>query len=135
MSTDENKRIAHQAFEALAAGDLSPLADLLAGDAILHQCGFLEPLPARAVLEGRFPGQRRILDREVRLEQSVGEGDRVALHWRTSGRMSDSEAADGEAKPVSVPAMTFIRFERGKIAEIWNIQDTATLQSQLQDWD
>lgn len=27
--------------------------------------------------------------------------------------------------------MTFIRFEDGKIAEIWNIQDTATMQTQL----
>jgi predicted ester cyclase len=29
--------------------------------------------------------------------------------------------------------MTFVRFEDARIAEIWNIQDTATLQSQLQE--
>lgn len=130
MTTGENKRIVQRAFEAFMAGDLRPLGDLLAPDAVLHQCGFLDPLPARRLLEGGPPGPSRIREREVRLDRMVGEGDLVALQWRTSGRFPD--AGTHEGKEVSFPSMTFIRLEHDRIAEIWNIQDTATLQMQLE---
>jgi len=29
--------------------------------------------------------------------------------------------------------MTFVRLEQGKIAEIWNIRDTSTLETQLRE--
>jgi predicted ester cyclase len=61
----------------------------------------------------------------------VGEGDLVAIHWRTTGRHHDPDEPEPDGRRVSCPSMTFIRFERGRIAEIWDIQDTATLQTQL----
>lgn len=32
---------------------------------------------------------------------------------------------------VSFPSMSFLRFQGGKIAEIWNIQDVSTMHTQL----
>ncbi len=131
MSIDENKKLVRRAFEAFVDGDLSGLRDVLAPDAVLHQCGFLHPIPAKAILGGEFPGLRRVRDRTMRLEQVIGEGDFVALHWRTSGQYSDSDSTNPGGTPVSFPSMSFVRLHAGKIAEIWNIQDTATLQTQL----
>ena len=131
MSVEENKQIVRQAFEALMADDLTPLGALLATDAVLHQCGFLAPIPASVLLQGGFPAGRRIADREVRLERIIGEDDIVALHWRTTGRFPATDPPERDGKPVSFPSMTFLRLENDRIAEIWNIQDVSTLKSQL----
>ena len=131
MTVEQNKEIAGRAFEALMAGNLSGTGDLMAPGATLHQCGFLDPIPAHALLSGDFPRWRLLVDRQVHLERMIGEGDLVALHWRTTGRYSDPDTPDLDGKSVSFPSMTFIRFEGDKIAEIWNIQDTSTMQTQL----
>jgi ketosteroid isomerase-like protein len=131
MSVEDNKEIARRGFEALMAGDLSSLEPLLAPDAVLHQCGFLDPIPGRAILEGEFPGRRRFPDREVRIERMAGEGDLVALHWWTTGRHSDPDSPALDGTRLSFPSMSFLRIANSRIAEIWNIQDTATLQTQL----
>jgi ketosteroid isomerase-like protein len=131
MTREQNKQIAHRAFGALMAGDLTPLGDLLAPDAVLHQCGFLDPIPARSILGGEFPGRSLLEDRRVHLERIIGEGNLVALHWRTTGRYRDPHSPELDGTEISFPSMTFIRFEVGKIAEIWNMQDTATMHAQL----
>jgi ketosteroid isomerase-like protein len=131
MTLEQNKQTARRAFEALMAGDRETLQHLLEPDAVLHQCGFLDPIPAGSILRGEFPRWRLLEGRQVQLERIVGEEDLVALHWRTTGRYSDPDAPELNGRPVSFPSMTFIRFEGDKIAEIWNIQDTATLQTQL----
>jgi ketosteroid isomerase-like protein len=131
MTSEENKQIAQRAFKALMARDLNGIKDLLAPDATLHQCGFLDPIPARALVSGEFSRWRLLLDRQVHLERMVGEGDLVAMQWRTTGRYSDPNMPDLDGRSVSFPSMTFIRFEGGKIAQMWNIQDTSTMQTQL----
>jgi ketosteroid isomerase-like protein len=133
MNAEENKRIAQRAFDALLSGNLDPLRTLLAPNAVLHQCGFLKPIPAQAILQGEFPRFRLIDDRQVKLERIVGEGELVALHWYTSGRYSDPDLPDLDGTKLNFSSMTFIRLEAGQIAEIWNIQDTSTMQSQLRE--
>jgi len=87
MTLEENKQVVGRAFEALMAGDLQPVQDLLAPDAVLHQCGFLKPMPVRVFISGAAPGMR-IEDRRLRIERMIGEGDLVAVHWTTTGRNS-----------------------------------------------
>lgn len=132
MSSDTNKQIVRRAFEALMDGELGPLRDLLAPDAVWHQCGFLDPIPAHAILERDLSMRGRLRDREVWLERMVGEGETVALHWRTSGRYADPDSPERDGMQVSFPSMTFVRVTDGRIAEIWNIQDISTLQTQLE---
>jgi len=98
MTMEENKQIGRRAFEALMAGDLSRLQDLLTPNAVLHQCGFLEPIRARAILQGGVPGPARLTKREVSLERTIGEDDLVALHWRTTGRYSDPDSPEVDGK-------------------------------------
>jgi ketosteroid isomerase-like protein len=132
MSSDVNQQTVRRAFQALVDGNLGPLRDLLAPGAVLHQCGFLEPISAQAILQRDLSMQGRLQDRQFQLERIVGEGDTVALHWRTSGRYSDPDSAARDGTHVSFPSMTFVRMADGQIAEIWNIQDISTLQTQLE---
>jgi predicted ester cyclase len=133
VTADENKRIAQQAGEALLTGDLGPLETLLAPNAVLHQCGFLKPIAASAIFQRGFPANSPVADRVFKLERIIGEGDMVALHWYTSGRYSDPGSPELDGTMVSFPSMTFFRIEGGQIVEIWNIQDTTTMQSQLRE--
>jgi ketosteroid isomerase-like protein len=133
MTVEETKQIARRAFETLMAGDLRPLEEILAQDAVLHQCGFLDPLPAHAVFEGGLPGAAPLTDRHVQLERIIGEGNLVALHWRTTARYTAVDEAGLDGLQVSFPSMSFLRMENGKIAEIWNIQDMSTLETQIRE--
>jgi ketosteroid isomerase-like protein len=133
VTIEANKQIVRRAFEGLQAGDLGAVSDLLAPDAVVHQCGFLEPLPARAMLSGAFPGGGRIDARDLHIERMIGEGDLVALHWRVTGRYAAPDEPEINGRPVSVPWMTFVRVDGGRIAELWNIRDTSTLETQLRE--
>lgn len=129
--TDDTKAIARCGFDAFMEGDLGALRQLLAPQATLHQCGFLQPIPAASILNREFPRLSPLEDRQVKLERMVAEGNLVALHWTTTARYNDPATPEIEGKTVSFPSMSFIRVEDGKIAEIWNIQDTTTMQMQL----
>lgn len=133
MTDDNDLQTVRLALYALMTGDMSSLSDLLAPNATLHQCGFLQPIPMSAVLRGDVLRGGRIADRQVQILQMIGQGDLVALHWSTSGNYSDLDSPALDGKPVSVPGMSFVRLEQGKIAEIWNIRDTSTLQTQLDE--
>jgi hypothetical protein len=133
MSVENNKQIARRALEAMMAGRPAPIGDLLAPDAKLHQCGFLEPIPAAAFLKGGFGARRWLRNQEVRLDHMIGEGDVVAIHWSTSGTYVDDESPELDNRQVAFPSMTFLRLDGGKIAEIWNIRDVPTLETQLRE--
>ena len=133
MTIDQNKQIATRAFHALMSGDLGPLAELLAPDAVLHQCGFLEPIPAASIISGEFPDWRWLGDRRVHVERIIGEGDIVALHWQTAGTYRDPGSPEIDGMQVNFPSMSFIRLDDGHITEIWDIQDIATLQTQMRE--
>ncbi|HZS94678.1 MAG TPA: nuclear transport factor 2 family protein [Chloroflexota bacterium] len=130
MSVEENKTIVRQAFAGLASGEFGKIRDVLAPEAVIHQCGFLHPLPVMELIE-RGGAYSPIHDRAVHLDQLIGEGDLVALRWHTDGVHTDPDHSANEAVPVSFPSMTFVRLADGKIAEIWNMRDADTIQSQL----
>ena len=133
MTVEDNKRIVRQAFEAFAGQGVRSIQGLLAPNALFHQCGFLEPIPAQAIFEGGIMAGGRIHDREVRLDHIIGEGDIVALQYQTTGRYADPESPDVDGAPVSFASMTFVRVEDGRIAEIWNMRDADTLRAELEE--
>jgi hypothetical protein len=132
MAVEDNTgAVVRAAFEGLHAGNVEPLRGMLAPDAQLHQCGFLHPISLSRLLDGNFSIGGRFQNRAIHVEHVVTEGDLVALHWRTTGRYVDPSEPDLAGVPVDVPSMTFIRLADGLVAEVWNIQATSTLSSQL----
>jgi predicted ester cyclase len=133
MTAEENKELVLQAHERFLEGDVEGLERFLAPDCVLHQCGFLEPL-RRSELRGFLGGGGRALsDRRRWVEAVVAEGDTVAIRWTTTGRHTGFLLREATGKQVTFGSMTFVRVRDGKIAEIWNIQDTATLRTQLEE--
>jgi predicted ester cyclase len=130
MTTEDNKAMVLRAHEAFLAGDTSTLESFLAPDCALHQCGFLEPLRGSHLREF-IGGGGRLSDLRRWVETVVADGDTVAIRWTTTGRHTNFLIREPTGKQVSFSSMTFARVEDGKIAEIWNIQDTASLSTQL----
>lgn len=133
MTDKENLETVSRALHALMTGGSDHIADLFTPNAVLHQCGFLQPIPMSAVLRGDVLRGGRIENRHVQILQMIGRDDVVALHWSMSGTYSDPDSATLDGQAVTVPGMGFVRLEQGKIAEIWNIRDSSTLQSQLDE--
>lgn len=132
-SREGNKEIALRAHEAFINGDLAALRGYLAPDCVLHQCGFLEPIRGAQHI-GEFAGSGgAVSERKRWVEAVVAEGDTVAIRWTTSGLYTGPMLEGAPGKQVTFGSMTFMRFESGKIAEAWNIQDTASLRTQLEE--
>jgi hypothetical protein len=105
----------------------------LAPDCVLHQCGVLDPIRGAAAVGAFAGGGGAVAERKRWVEAVVAEGDMVAIRWTTSGRYTGPMLPSSAEKQVTFGSMTFIRMQNGKIAEIWNIQDTASLRAQLEE--
>jgi predicted ester cyclase len=120
---------------AFVARDAAAFQELLDPSCVLHQCGFLNPIiGSSAIAELASRAEDRLSEWDRRIVDVVAEGDIVAVRSTTSGRHTQPMFVDPTEKRVQFDSMTFVRFKGGKVAEIWNIQDTATLLSQLDAW-
>lgn len=133
MSTEANKAIALRAHEAFVNGDIEALRGYLAPDCVLHQCGFLEPIRGARHIAEFAGGGGAVLERKRWVETVVAEGDTVAIRWTTSGRYTGPMLEGAAGKQVIFSSMTFVCLQDGRIVEIWNIQDTASLRTQLEE--
>jgi predicted ester cyclase len=133
MTPEANKALALRAHEAFVNGDIASLRDYLTPDCVLHQCGFLEPIRGAQHIGEFAGGGGAVSERKRWVEEAVAEGDTVAVRWTTSGLYTGPMLHGAPGKPVTFGSMTFIRMQDGKIAEIWNIQDTASLRTQLEE--
>ena len=136
MDRTDYKQLVTHAHDAFLAGDATALAECLSEDCVLHQCGFLHPIVGAAAIAklGRR-AEAGLSDRQRRIVSVIAEGDVVALRTTVSGRQTGvwfGQPASGTK--VAFDMMTFVRVADGKIAEIWNIQDTATILTQLDAW-
>ena len=130
MTVDETKALVLRAHQAFVAGDMATLETVLAPECVLHQCGFLEPLRGDR-LRDLIRGGLRLSQRRSWIEAVVAEGDTVAICWTTTGRHTNFLIREPTGRQLTFSSTTFIRVEGDRIAEIWNIQDTASLATQL----
>jgi steroid delta-isomerase-like uncharacterized protein len=135
MTHLDNKTLVMRAHHAFVSGDTTTLEDCLADDCILHQCGFLQPVVgAETIAELAAGAERRLADRERSVVSVVAEGDMVAIRSTTVGTHTNPMFCEATGKRITFDTMTFSHVHDGKVTEIWNIQDTASVLSQLGAW-
>lgn len=118
--------------EAFNAGDLDVIDEALARDYLDHQVGPDAP-GGPAAFKAFVDGFRTAFpDVQVTVEDLVAEGDRVALRVTLRG---SQQGALGEIPatglPVEFGGYHIYRFEDGKVAEHWGLQDDLGLLLQL----
>ena len=120
--------------EVWKKGRLSAIDELLSEDATMHGLGeagadvtgpeAFKPFVER--LRGAFP------DIEVKIEQTIEEGDLIASRWvATMTHQGDHLGVPASGKKVSVTGMSIARIRDGKMVEGWNNWDMLSLMQQV----
>jgi steroid delta-isomerase-like uncharacterized protein len=131
----ENVALVHRWFdEVWSQGREGAIEELLAEDAVVHGLG--EPgidvrgpaafKPFFARLRATFP------DLQIRVEQTVAEGDWVASRW--TARMThqgEQLGVPASRQPVVVTGMSMGRFRDGQLVEGYNNWDQLSLMQQI----
>lgn len=128
--TANQRTAAHVFLVKMGQGDFSGLDRIYAPGFVVHSGGKQFTLEqdneSGKALRAAAP------DVKVTVERMAGEGDLVAVHWRSTGTNTVASAGmPGNGKPFDVEGMTFFRFEDGRIIEEWSVTDWMTLMRQL----
>ncbi len=135
MSISENKALVLKAHEAFFKGDVESLGALLDPECLLHQCGFLQPVRgAKAIIDLAGRANRGVPEGTHTVVNAIAEHDLVAIQSRTVGLHTRDWFRDATGRRLVYDTMTLVRVREGRVVEIWNIQDTATVLSQLDAW-
>ena len=134
--SEQNKALVRRYYEE-AMGDLSGMDELLAADFVDHHFPpEMPPGPAGVrkffteVAGGAFSDMR------IEIDFLLAEGDKVDCHFvfhaRHTGEFADI-APQGNA--IRLPAISTFRIAEGKLAEAWEIFDSASLLQQCRGED
>ena len=134
MTPAEMKALAEKAIAAF--GDPARRDDyfelLYHDDVVLH--GYApEPLTPKSTVKA-FYAQifEGFPDAHVVVEQSLAEGDRLALGFRFAGTHDGTfMGVPATGRPVDVPGMTILRFEGGRCVERWAVADFLSVLVQI----
>ena len=134
MSAEDNKQLVRRFYdEVWHKGNMDAADEVFAQDYVRHDLRATQAAPgpegqkqiARA-FRSAFP------DLRFEVEILMSDGDYVAARWTArgthTGRWGD---VDATGRFVTLSGANFFRFERGRVAEIWNHRDDLGLQEQL----
>lgn len=133
-SIGDNQAVVRRLFESINHGDLDHLREVVAADVVDHNAIiFMQPEGPGGVEEGvrlllvGFP------DLQIRVEELIGEADKVVARFRLSGTNT------GEYRGLPAPtnkrfeneAIAIFRIDDGKVAEIRGAADRLGMLVQL----
>jgi steroid delta-isomerase-like uncharacterized protein len=128
-----SKRIIEEGFNK---GNLDVGDELIAPDAVSHDPA--EPPELRSL---RGPAAFKSIvqmyraafpDLRITIEDTISEGDRVAMRWRSDGtHRGDLAGLAPTGVKATATGMSIDRFENGKVVETWSEWDNLGLARQL----
>jgi len=128
----DNKTLTRNFYEALTAGRLTVIDELVSETFIEH-----EEIPTdadgREGLREMFEGlQVAFSDFAMNIEDMVAEGDKVFVRATMQGiQRAEFLGIPSQGKPMLVPVADVLRFEDGRIVEHWGVMDTGQMMQQL----
>lgn len=127
-----SKMITRRFFEEMGSqGDLAIADDIFATDFVNHSpFGDMHgPKGAKqfvSLLRRAFP------DLQVRVEQQVAEGDKVATQWTARGTHKDNfQGIPATGKQMEIRGIVISQLANGKIIEQWGNPDLLGLMQQI----
>lgn len=132
MSTEENKAIKRQEYEAVNQKNLDALDEVIASDVISH--------PARPGHTPGLEGVKRMFsslhaafpDLHIDVEDMVAEGDKVVDRITASGtHQGEFMGIAPTGNRVEFSAINIARIAEGKIVEHWSDSDQLGMMRQL----
>lgn len=135
-SMDDAKALSARSIEMWSTGDLGLVGETFTKDYVNHQEPDVDGTVKSLTLEewtAALQGYRQSFpETTVEILMQVGEGDRVATHWRFTGTQTGTYLGLAPTgKTVTWTGTQIDRFEDGKIAESWVNWDMYTMFKQL----
>ena len=131
----QNEELSRRVLEEVwSRGNLEPCEELFASDFIDHDASLPVGLPpgpegVKAIVtqfRAAFP------DLQVRVDEQIASGDRVATRWTATGTQRGALFGyPATGKSATVSGVTIDRFAGGKIAEAWASWDSLSMFRQL----
>ena len=134
MSAEHNKAIVRRIYkEYLDELDPATADELLADDVVLHAVrAFGEGAGRETVKEGFSAFLSSFAERHTEVEGLIVEGEQVvARHTHRLKHVNEVYGIAPTGKQLSVWGIDIFRFENGKIAEWWIIDDNLGMMEQL----
>jgi predicted ester cyclase len=131
MRQDPVQVLTHAVTGIMQDGDIGLIDRLFAPDFVGHDTSG-GAFDREAFTQGVSMMQRAFADRAVAIEDSVVEGDRIALRWRISA-VHDGEffGLPPTGRRIEQTGIIMARVADGQIAETWEVTDDAGLLRQL----
>jgi steroid delta-isomerase-like uncharacterized protein len=121
----QTERIFH---DLISTGDLSLVEELIAENYVDHR----GPRGREGFSGGLTMVREAFPDWSSRIDQLVVEGDTVAARWTVRGtHQGPFMGLPGSGKTVEMNECGFLRFEDGRLTEIWRVADELSLMRQL----
>jgi len=132
-STEANAALLRDSIEAFNTGDTTRLLGVAAPDIVIHYAELPEPLQGRETWQQGYELMKRAFpDLEIRVDDLVAAGDKVALRLTLSGtHQGEFQGIPATGRTISYVSHEFYRVADGLVAEEWICSDTASLFSQL----
>ena len=132
--SEENKAVSRRVVEeAISRGNLDVLDDLVDPSYVGHDPASPEEIRGPEGVKQQIQGYRSAFpDLEIRIEDQVAEGDRVASRWSARGtHQGELFGIPPTGKESRVSGITIDRIQNGKIVESHDNWDTFGLMQQL----
>ena len=131
---DNNKEIARRFIQAWSAGGLEVVDELVAPNFTVFYSHFPAPVQGaegfKAILAQTYSS---FPDIQVTVNEVIGEGDQVVVHWTYRGTHQHGEVlgARPTGKQVQVAGMTIYRIRNDKVLEERGVVDNFSLAVQI----
>ena len=134
MSTEANKALWRRFYEEVwDKGNTEFAYEVFADDYVRHDLRATAAIPGPA-------GQKKIADDfraafpdlRMRVDFLFGEGEWVVARWTATGTHTGPwGGVEPTGRPIVFSAVNVVRFDDGKVVEIWNHRDDLGLMEQL----
>jgi predicted ester cyclase len=129
---EENKQLVRRYYE-LVMGDLAGIEELVTPGFVDHHFPPDTP-PGPAGVRQFFTGFAAVAfsDMRVEIDFLLAEGDKVDCHFVFHARHTGTfPGIEPRGNPIRLPAISTFRIADGKLAEAWEIFDSASLLQQM----
>ncbi len=128
-SSEENRAAVRACFENASQGNFDALDDIVTDDYVLHP-GEIRGADGLKLMAQSY--RDALSGLRITIDQQLTEGDYVATRYTITGTHDgDLMGTPPSGKDVAFTGITISRCKDGRIAEEWEITDTAALLSQV----
>lgn len=121
MSTEQNKVVIHQYFEAQNRHSLEESFAFFSPNIVSHSVPGSDSDTGIDGIKAFFTALHdAVPDFQVTLHDTIAEGDKVVVRFTISGTQTKELMGQPGGQPFVEHSLTIYRLENGKIAEVWS---------------